>query len=248
MESYSKIDTSSKKLEIIKRNIDNLSGYIDTICNNRSDYYEVKKDEWTKKRASIKSILEREQYFLFIGRFSSGKSSFINALLGQELLPTDSRPCTSVVTEVSFVDSSRGIGYSDEGKIVYMSGDKETKSRDELLEIIKGKSQTAVGSIHHVEIKLDVNNDFEEKQQGVFKPFVGKIVLVDCPGFDSPYGFPEDVLYEYVEKSSFTFYLMPSNDFGGINEVKRLTNLHKRTATLIPLISKAELINDVEEK
>ena len=41
---------------------------------------------------------------------------------------------------------------------------------------------------------------------------------------------------------------MPANDFGGYNEVQRLTKLRQKTTTLIPLISKSDLIEDEEEK
>ena len=235
-------EISQKKLELIKNNVDNLKTYIDKLSEFRKDQYEIKQVEWTEKLKGIQKVVDDKNYFLFIGKFSAGKSSFINALLGKNLLPTASHPCTAVVTEVSFVDGMP----KRVGKIVYPSGEPIVKDRAELMDIIQGKVQFETGAIHHIEIEVDINEFGDNKDS--FASFVDKIVLVDCPGFDSPYKFSEHILYEYIEKASFTFYLMPANDFGGYNEVQRLTKLRQKTTTLIPLISKSDLIEDEEEK
>jgi len=242
----SKKRITEKKLSLVRNGKNDIVDYVNKICSLRPKMYETRKEEWQLKLKEIGQNLEKENYFLFIGRFSSGKSSFINSLLGSDLLPTASAPCTSVVTEVRFVENYG----SKKGRIVYQGGTVEEKTQDELQDIIKGKRNVETGAIHHIELNLDIydNNQIGENISDSLKSLVGKVVLVDCPGFDSPYKFPEEILYEYIEKSSFTFYLLPSNDFGGIREVNRLTAMHKRTATLIPLISKSDLIVDDDEK
>lgn len=42
-----------------------------------------------------------------VGGLFTGKSTLINALLGEEILPTANMPCTEVVTEVKYADRSR---------------------------------------------------------------------------------------------------------------------------------------------
>lgn len=47
--------------------------------------------------------LEKDNFkVLVIGEFKRGKSTFINALLGEELLPADVAPCTAVINEVVY--------------------------------------------------------------------------------------------------------------------------------------------------
>ena len=236
-------DISQKKLDLIERNVDRLPDYIERLSKKRPDQYEIKKAEWTIKRNKINNFLKQKSYFLFIGRFSSGKSSFVNALMGKDVLPTNSKPTTAVVTEVIFKEDGM-----TNGVICYNDERTEQKSKAEILEIIQGKTKINIGSIHHVCLSININDkDFESSKES-FKPLVDKVVLVDCPGFDSPYKFSEDVLYEYVEKSSFTYYFLPADDFGNLNEIKRLRNIRKRTATLIPVISKSDLIESQDEK
>lgn len=44
-----------------------------------------------------------------IGTFSNGKSTVINSLLGQEVLPAYARPCTAVINEVAYGDKKRAV-------------------------------------------------------------------------------------------------------------------------------------------
>ncbi len=44
---------------------------------------------------------------LVIGEFKRGKSTFINAMLGQEVLPAFSVPCTAVINEIKWADEPR---------------------------------------------------------------------------------------------------------------------------------------------
>lgn len=239
---------SEKKLEIVRRNVSNIRTFIEKLSELRSEQYEVKNEEWLYKIDNINSILESKSYFLFIGGYSSGKSSFINALLGKNILPTASQPCTNVVTEVSFVDSASYDGSSRSDEIFYKSNptNGQIKTREDLLDIIGGKTSIDIGSVHHISIKFDIQ-EFGDKAS-LYQAYVNKVVFVDCPGFDSPYQFSEEVLTEYIEKSSYTFYFLPADRFGGQTEILRLHTMKKRTATLIPIISKSDIISSDEQK
>ncbi len=56
--------------------------------------------EWLNK---INDNLQKEKFRLVVlGQFKRGKSTFINALLGQPILPTDVIPLTAVITEITY--------------------------------------------------------------------------------------------------------------------------------------------------
>ncbi|NEU73206.1 GTP-binding protein [Hassallia byssoidea VB512170] len=46
---------------------------------------------------------------LVLGEFKRGKSTFINALLGEKVLPAYARPCTAIINEVKWGDSRRAL-------------------------------------------------------------------------------------------------------------------------------------------
>jgi ABC-type uncharacterized transport system ATPase component len=57
------------------------------------------RDESNRALEGIKTKLEEEAFHLVVlGQFKRGKSTFINALLGEAILPTAIVPLTSVVT------------------------------------------------------------------------------------------------------------------------------------------------------
>ena len=51
-------------------------------------------------------LMEGYLRVLVMGKFSSGKSTFLNALMGQDILPTDIRPTTAVIGEILYAEMS----------------------------------------------------------------------------------------------------------------------------------------------
>ena len=82
------------------------------LCDIRPELYAINREEWAHDFENVQKQIKDKQSLLFIGPFSSGKSSFINVLLGENILPTSNRPCTSVVTELTFVDGGGHRGKS----------------------------------------------------------------------------------------------------------------------------------------
>lgn len=57
-------------------------------------------------------------YTFFTGETSAGKSSFLNLLLGEDILPVHHNPCTSVITKISY-------GAKRQARIIHMDGTTE---------------------------------------------------------------------------------------------------------------------------
>jgi predicted GTPase len=76
--------------------------------------------------------LARNRFNLAVlGQMKRGKSSFINALLGAEILPTGILPLTSVITRVKY-------GQIPEARILFETGQSESVSLESLGEYISG--------------------------------------------------------------------------------------------------------------
>src|SRR3989304_7568553 len=50
-----------------------------------------------------------------LGRFKTGKSSFLNCLIGREAMPVDVLPATAVVTRIGFGPADRAGGHPQGG-------------------------------------------------------------------------------------------------------------------------------------
>lgn len=57
-------------------------------------------------RAKVESDIFR---VLVLGTFKNGKSTFINALLGEDVLPAYAIPCTAVINEVKYAEEKRAV-------------------------------------------------------------------------------------------------------------------------------------------
>lgn len=62
------------------------------------------------KIAQIIGRLEEQRLkILFAGQFKTGKSTLINAMLGEEVLPADVMPCTAVITEIEYAEKPHAV-------------------------------------------------------------------------------------------------------------------------------------------
>lgn len=58
----------------------------------------------------LKKKLENDNFkVLVIGEFKNGKSTFINSLMGEKILPAYSTPCTAVINEVVYGKDKRAV-------------------------------------------------------------------------------------------------------------------------------------------
>lgn len=129
-----------------------------------------------------------------IGKFSSGKSSVVNSLIGTSLLPVNTNPTTAVPTFVSH-------GYDD--KVYYE--DKEGKIR----EIDIG----TFNNISYVTLK-DFPVSFFIKYFVVFTDLSSfrEINILDTPGFSSDNAIDRDRAEESAKQSDAIFYIIDIND------------------------------------
>lgn len=222
-----------------------------SLCNVRPELHQVNLANWSAKLKNIRAELNEPQMLLFIGPFSSGKSSFINAILGVDVLPTADRPCTSVVTELRFTDDGQGHRGKGVLKEFKEGPGGEEYHYEDLLKMVDGpKGVLGVSaSYHHIELTYDITQSKVSKESPLLKAMCEKkVVLVDCPGFGSPYASNEEIVIEYVSKATHTFWINPIDSIGGGAEINQLQDLKKRTTTLIPIISKADKVQSERER
>ena len=235
-------DNSQEKLSFLNGILGSTEKFT-KICET-SDFsvrYPFKEDEWIHGFQDITTDLNDQIVLLFIGPYSSGKSTFVNALIGKDILPTNDTPCTAVITEIQF---KKGGDHS--ATIYRKDGETEPCEFSHVIDIINGPTG-AVGdtaSYHHIVLELDT----EMLADKSYEQFVGKVKIVDCPGYGSQFYTNEEVIADYMQKSNFTFWMSPCNKFGGSVAKQYLSEIKRKTQTLIPVITKSDLIPDEQER
>ena len=141
----------------------------------------------------------RSYYFKvnLIGPFSSGKSSLLNAWLGQDILPTGIAPETAVASELM---------YSQEEKVVLFPMDEslplETLPGVSAANLQRVKKRANAGELLKVQIFL--NNAKLQRYPDV--------CLVDMPGLSSGLKAHEEALNQFILDAGIGIFCVPAYD------------------------------------
>lgn len=139
----------------------------------------------------IQSAIQSPLLVTVLGEFSSGKSSFINALLEQDLLATSIRPTTATITVIH-------LGDSETINIEYMDGSKEYYPRERLEEFTASR---------YVDDKSIANRVFKADIETTH-PILEKIDLADTPGFNSGYEHHTEITEAFLKRSDIVFWVL----------------------------------------
>ena len=141
---------------------------------------------------ALKSLENGDLNTLVMGRFSTGKSVFLNALMGMDILPSDVRPCTAVIGEIS---------HGADWQITLHARDT--------------KPQPVQVKLHELKDYITIPHDSGQKQNAYAKVeiqapipvFSNGIRFVDSPGLDDPTSHDE-VTTTYLPKADAVVYVM----------------------------------------
>lgn len=157
---------------------------------------------------------------LVMGKFSGGKSTFLNALMGQVLLPAKPTPTTAVIGEIVYADHAEAVLYPKPG---YSGGTNPFNVGIEDL----GK---------YIVIDHSVPKTDEEKKPNPFQKVVIKyplsickhgIMFIDSPGLDDP-TCHDAITKDYLPSADAIVYCMNSSQaFSAADkaEIERLVAL-----------------------
>src|SRR5580692_2927229 len=131
-------------------------------------------DSYASNRGLHEKLLSLEQklvsnqlHLAVLGQMKRGKSSFINALLGAEILPTGVLPVTSVISEIRY-------GVVPEAAIFYRTGQREKVALSALADYI---TESANPSNKKRVASVEISHPSPFLEAG--------IVLIDTPGIGS---------------------------------------------------------------
>jgi len=172
-----------------------------TMLNSQKNFVEyleqvnalVKKAEIDKSKDTlIKLVKEQELLVPVVGGFSAGKSTAINAFLGEDILSVAITPETALATELRYTDGQAyAQGVKENGQI-------EELSLDEFVKLKERAEDFAYA-------KVFLNN---EKLKSI-EP----LILVDMPGFDAPVEAHNKAIMEYLARGAY-FVILESASSG----------------------------------
>lgn len=179
--------------------------------------------------ARIDKKINTPMNILVAGEFNAGKSTFINALLGRQILVSDITPATSVITKIT---------YGDTQKLLVHYKNKSVKKIDNsaLKELTAEGDQVAHDNqreISYVELQLPIE---------ILKLYN----LIDSPGVTSLHQNHTSATESYLHEADAAIWLFNSMNVGTSSEINWLKKLYNRKIPIYGLVNGIDRLDEEE--
>jgi GTP-binding protein EngB required for normal cell division len=165
-----------------------------------------------------------------LGQFKAGKSSFLNCLIGSEIMPVNVLPATAVITRLAY-------GARDRVVVRRLSGEVEEIPMTELPE--------------YVTEQRNPNNEkcvaLVETELASLAPYQG-IRFVDTPGLGSIFVHNTQASMDWLPKVGGALIAISANQPLGEQDLRLLGEVFKHTPEVVILLTKADLVSGRERE
>ncbi len=194
--------------------------------------------------ADLVQKLEADRFHLVVvGEFNHGKTTFVNALLGANILPVGVTPTTAVIHHLEYCAEPRA-------EVVYASGERTPLPFNEVRDFSVGHAKAPA---HSLAGGTQPGAGPEVKHLEVGYPaelLKDRIVLVDTPGVNDLSLQRADITYSYIPRSDAVLFLLDAGQ--PLKESERVFLQEKLLAQsrdkIIFVVTKRDIWDETEQR
>lgn len=177
--------------------------------------------------ATCEALLQQNQPIdiAILGQFKAGKSSFLNSLIGKEILPVGAVPVTTVITRLQF-------GEEEKARILHFDGSIREVPLPEIEDYIsEAKNPGNQRNVEVVDIELPS-----------LRSFMG-LRLVDTPGMGSIFKYHMETSEDWVPEVGAALLAVSSDRPLSQNDLDLIRELSTHTPQVLLLLTKTDLLS-----
>lgn len=184
------------------------------------------------ERAMARVVAARERLarpltIATMGEFSAGKSTFVNALLGEAIAPMGVLPTTTTINVFR-----RGTGGG--ARVHYRDGRIGMIDKDDVQEFLHGLDDDEAQRIRHMEIERSGSR-------------MGDAAVVDTPGLNALDEYHEQVAREFLDEADAVVWVFSATRSGAASEVGMLTELRESGRQVLGVLNKVDTLDESEQ-
>ena len=171
---------------------------------------------------------------VIVGEFRAGKSTLLNALMGNRILPSFSNETTATVNFLRHKTKSLD---GEAGRVFYNNNKQEViedASLDTIMKYVSTKGDDVAKKVDHLDLYLDSNF------------LCDGVTLVDSPGLNGVADGHREITEAQILKSHACIFLFNSDHPGSKTDFDFLNDLQNKVKTIIFVLNKIDEIKSDE--
>lgn len=208
------------------------------LLSEAKSFYDNNGDEKISSSISdnIDVINSGEFEVVVVGEFSAGKSTFLNALMGEKFLPSYTRETTATINYLRNVSESE-----KKGIVYYMDG------HTEVLEEIDGETVERYVSTKNKE--MDVSKTVKHLDLYLDSPFLkNKVTLIDSPGLNGMKEGLGEITDAQIKRSHAVIFMFSAEQPGKRSDFEYLKKVKDEVNTVFLVLNKIDCIKQSENQ
>lgn len=208
-----------------KQQMGNGLGHWIQLCIDDEKHLQIK-----EQLLALREDIEDELTVMIAGEFNAGKSTFINALLGQKILSSDVTPETAMVTKLTYGTRRTIIAH-------YLNGQSQVYD-DAWLEQLTAERDGTFKHIRrqlsHVELQLPLD-------------ILKTLTIIDTPGLNANNEYHTQATERFLGRTDHAIFLFHAMNVGTATEIKWLKKFNEKGIYPFGIINRIDELDEEED-